>query len=203
VVARRANPEEAAQQQRFCTPTLVAGKSATEFEGLCSCFGQHSPSMPRTSCSLVLGFGHTIPTYKLVAVIRTSLYSVSSSDSIKTIFNMLRLTLRTNVHKLQLSNKLSKPRHRPFYTILLTPPAEDQHGLLRFSQLRPFRPSTCKLHLISMLKTLTTLQMHTPQPTITPQPMTGSRISKPVTGFRTSKREKRVSRQMWKISRQT
>jgi hypothetical protein len=146
-------------------------------------------------------FGHTIPTCKLVAVIRTSLYSVSSSDSIKTVFNMLRLTLRTNVHKLQLSNKLSrvtcKPGYHLFYTILLTPPAEDQHGLLRFSQLRPFRPSTCKLHLISpYLKTLTTLRMHTSQPTIAPQPITGPRILKPVTGFRTSKRERRTSTQI-------
>ena len=75
---------------------------------------------------------------------------------------MLRLTLCTNAHKLQLSNRLGgitcKPGYHLFYTILLTP-AEDQHGLLRFSQLRPFRPSTCKLYLpyIPVLKTLTTL----------------------------------------------
>ena len=65
---------------------------------------------------------------------------------------MLRLAFRRNVHELQLSNKLSrvicKPGYYLFYIIVLTP-CEDQHDLLRFPQLRPFRLSTRKLHLIS------------------------------------------------------
>jgi hypothetical protein len=66
---------------------------------------------------------------------------------------MLRLAFRTNVHELQLSNPLSrvirKPGYYLFYIILLTASGEDQHGLLHFSRLRPFRLSTRKLHLTS------------------------------------------------------
>jgi hypothetical protein len=54
---------------------------------------------------------------------------------------MLRLALRTNVHKLQLPSKLTrvtwKPRYHLFYIALLTSPGVYQHGLLRFSQLGP------------------------------------------------------------------
>src|SRR5271170_5859694 len=84
-------------------------------KGRAAAFGQHfsldTKNQPQPSAKIWVTCPHTIPTCKLVTAIRTSLYGVS--DSIKTTFNMLRLALRTNVYKLQRSNKLSRVTCKP------------------------------------------------------------------------------------------
>jgi hypothetical protein len=72
------------------------------------------------------------------------------SDSINTIFNILRLVARITLSKFQSSSKLNyKPEYHLFYIALLTS-GEDKYNLLRLSQIRPFRISTRKSHLTSL-----------------------------------------------------